>query len=87
MKTMYGYYTHTINRHRREIEQAIAEIGAGMGRRFTSDALQIWALLCLWQRRDVARRQLATMPAHNLADMGILQADANAEAAKGFWRA
>jgi uncharacterized protein YjiS (DUF1127 family) len=49
--------------------------------------LQIWALLCLWQRRDVARRQLATMPAHNLADMGILQADANAEAAKGFWRA
>lgn len=84
---MYGYYIHTINRQRQEVEKTIAEIGAGLERRLTSDALKIWDLLCRWQRRDVMRRQLAMMAPHHLADMGISQADANAEAAKGFWRA
>ena len=44
-------------------------------------------LLALWQRRSDERRQLASMSAARLADIGITRDQALAEAAKPFWRA
>ena len=40
----------------------------------------------LWQEREMQRRQLMTLDARLLTDMGMHRADAVAEYEKPFWR-
>lgn len=46
----------------------------------------VLASLRSWRRRYAERRQLASLDARTLRDIGITRADAQHEAAKPFWR-
>jgi uncharacterized protein YjiS (DUF1127 family) len=43
-------------------------------------------LVRLWKRRIVQRRELATLDARMLRDIGVTRTEAQHEAAKPFWR-
>ena len=45
------------------------------------------ATLRTWRRRARTRRQLLTLDARMLADIGVSRVDASREAAKPFWEA
>lgn len=49
--------------------------------------LTLWALLALWHHHHHSRRQLATLTARELADIGIGDAERWAECRKHFWQA
>ncbi|MDO9625927.1 MAG: DUF1127 domain-containing protein [Pseudomonas sp.] len=51
-----------------------------------ASSLGLIAVLLLWQRRIVSRRQLARLDARLLADAGISEAQRHAELGKPFWR-
>jgi uncharacterized protein YjiS (DUF1127 family) len=51
---------------------------------FASAALRA---LRTWMERDRQRASLAALDDHMLRDIGLTRADAEAEAAKAFWRA
>ncbi|MDI1286771.1 MAG: DUF1127 domain-containing protein [Reyranella sp.] len=44
------------------------------------------ATLAMWRRRSRTRRQLATLDARELADLGLCRAQQHAEAGKWFWQ-
>jgi uncharacterized protein YjiS (DUF1127 family) len=46
----------------------------------------IASLGALWRRRIHTRRALARMDRHLLSDIGLTEADVQAEASKPFWR-
>ena len=48
---------------------------------------QLRAMVTIWVQRARQRRQLAALSASQLDDIGISREQADAEAAKPFWRA
>jgi uncharacterized protein YjiS (DUF1127 family) len=44
-------------------------------------------ILATWRRRSRTRRQLASLEARVLADLGLTRAQQRAEAGKWFWQA
>lgn len=47
----------------------------------------LWVLMTVWYQRGHQRQQLAQLTERELRDAGISYAEAQAEAAKPFWRA
>ncbi len=48
---------------------------------------RIFATLCRWQNRSIARARLAEMDDHMMKDIGLDRREIEREAAKPFWRA
>ena len=57
------------------------------GGRFQLPVVGFLGTLMLWQERASQRRRLAELDGHMLKDLGITRGEAQAEAAKPFWRA
>ncbi len=47
---------------------------------------RVFEKLAVWHDRDISRRQLEMMDERALRDIGITRAQAEAEAARPFWR-
>ena len=86
-------YTHTLRQsevaggHGKGVVHALRR---GLGAFWNSpDTAAVAAVRTLvrWQRRSRDRARLGGMEAYLLADMGITRDQADAEAAKPFWRA
>ena len=58
-----------------------------LGPRLRRSATAAFHTLALWHHRHVQRRDLAALTPDLLADIGVGEADAAAEARKPFWRA
>lgn len=64
---------------------AVAEPGA-RPRKVVDRVRLVFDHLALWRERARQRRQLLTLDARALADIGLGRAEAEAEADKPFWR-
>ncbi len=56
------------------------------GGRAQSPVVNFLGTLLLWQERASQRRRLVELDGHMLKDLGISRGEAQAEAAKPFWR-